>query len=308
MIRFSCPHCTKKLKAPEGSAGRMITCPKCGQSLVVPAPVRSPGPIFPESAAISPTPLPPVGAVTAESSPGKIPVSCPGCDRTLQVLPDQLSLKLQCSHCNAVFVLTEPRPQPVRGRELVPDPLDFEAQAKAQEGSLAGIQTTALGDRTESSYERRPKMPTSGLVIASSAIGMYGFLIAGIGLFMALGEMAENRRGAAQRSGNRALEMATGMVSQDEDTRVGPTPGFYILAGGLCLGAALSPIGLILAVCAFMQRGRSHGPSFFGIALNGVSLLIFLSIYFLGSPTRRSSPTNSPTFENVGNKIGAAGS
>jgi hypothetical protein len=41
MNRFACPHCHKKLKAPERSAGRMISCPKCGQSLVVPPPVQS---------------------------------------------------------------------------------------------------------------------------------------------------------------------------------------------------------------------------------------------------------------------------
>ena len=42
MIRFNCPHCEKKLKAPERSAGRIIACPKCGQSLAVPPPVRNP--------------------------------------------------------------------------------------------------------------------------------------------------------------------------------------------------------------------------------------------------------------------------
>jgi hypothetical protein len=141
---------------------------------------------------------------------------------------------------------------------------------------------------------------------------MYGFLIAGIGLFMAFGEIAENQKrfgsGVAARSGQRALEMATAGSSQEEKMQIHETLGFNILAGGLCLGAILSPIGLILGVCAFMQRGRSHSPSFLGIALNLTSLFIFLFIYFLGASPRRGGGTNGATFESVGNKIGAAGS
>lgn len=37
MFKFSCPHCRVGLKAPEGKAGSLLTCPKCHQRLTVPA-------------------------------------------------------------------------------------------------------------------------------------------------------------------------------------------------------------------------------------------------------------------------------
>jgi hypothetical protein len=35
MLRFSCPHCSKSLKAPDGAADQTITCPKCGNPIQV---------------------------------------------------------------------------------------------------------------------------------------------------------------------------------------------------------------------------------------------------------------------------------
>jgi hypothetical protein len=54
MIRFTCPNCQKKLRAPESAAARIFRCPKCGQSQVVPPPVRSPDPILTEPEVLSP--------------------------------------------------------------------------------------------------------------------------------------------------------------------------------------------------------------------------------------------------------------
>jgi DNA-directed RNA polymerase subunit RPC12/RpoP len=42
MIRFSCPSCQKALKAPEEGAGRKISCPNCGQRLLIPSPPSPP--------------------------------------------------------------------------------------------------------------------------------------------------------------------------------------------------------------------------------------------------------------------------
>jgi hypothetical protein len=39
MIRFACPTCRKVLKAPEHGAGRKISCPRCGQRLLIPPPI-----------------------------------------------------------------------------------------------------------------------------------------------------------------------------------------------------------------------------------------------------------------------------
>jgi hypothetical protein len=40
VIRFSCPACQKVLKAPDQGAGRKTHCPRCGQRLLIPPPVR----------------------------------------------------------------------------------------------------------------------------------------------------------------------------------------------------------------------------------------------------------------------------
>ncbi len=37
-IRFACPACQKALKAPDGSAGLKMACPRCGQRLAVSQP------------------------------------------------------------------------------------------------------------------------------------------------------------------------------------------------------------------------------------------------------------------------------
>lgn len=41
LIRFYCPSCNKRVKAPTEAAGRAIRCPKCGESLVIPHPEES---------------------------------------------------------------------------------------------------------------------------------------------------------------------------------------------------------------------------------------------------------------------------
>jgi DNA-directed RNA polymerase subunit RPC12/RpoP len=41
MIRFECPTCHKRLKAPPSGAGREISCPRCGQRLLVPPRCRT---------------------------------------------------------------------------------------------------------------------------------------------------------------------------------------------------------------------------------------------------------------------------
>ena len=38
-ISFQCPHCGKKLKAPDSAAGKSSTCPGCGNKVTCPEPV-----------------------------------------------------------------------------------------------------------------------------------------------------------------------------------------------------------------------------------------------------------------------------
>jgi hypothetical protein len=81
MIRFSCPACGKRLKAPDDGPGRQTNCPRCGQRLIVPSPERSRpvlGNILPDQADDAPAPpavqwfatappLPPVQPPTEDS-------------------------------------------------------------------------------------------------------------------------------------------------------------------------------------------------------------------------------------------------
>jgi hypothetical protein len=39
-IRFACPACNAVMNAPDGKAGRKVSCPKCGQRLQIPAPPK----------------------------------------------------------------------------------------------------------------------------------------------------------------------------------------------------------------------------------------------------------------------------
>jgi hypothetical protein len=43
MIRFACPACNASIKVPDTAAGKKGPCPKCGQRLYVPPPVRNKG-------------------------------------------------------------------------------------------------------------------------------------------------------------------------------------------------------------------------------------------------------------------------
>ncbi len=60
MMRFLCPNCSKRLKAPPGAEGRRVNCNKCGQDLVIPGtPTPNHGKEFtPEPPSLVPPALP----------------------------------------------------------------------------------------------------------------------------------------------------------------------------------------------------------------------------------------------------------
>jgi hypothetical protein len=55
MIRFSCPACGKKCKAPEAFIGKQAKCPRCGQKVCVP---RDSGPADQKIIGVPPPPSP----------------------------------------------------------------------------------------------------------------------------------------------------------------------------------------------------------------------------------------------------------
>jgi hypothetical protein len=80
-LRFPCPRCGKRLKAPAGSAGRGCTCPRCRTRQVVPTPAEPP---VERIAAETPGALPPAPGA---SGPGQLPEE-PDVERTAVEIPE----------------------------------------------------------------------------------------------------------------------------------------------------------------------------------------------------------------------------
>jgi hypothetical protein len=94
-IHFACPACNATMTAPDGRAGSKGPCPKCGQRLQVPNPVRRT--IVGKLVSVATRRRPaPVVAPVAERVPI---VPCPHCQGKLAVRPELLGQVLQCVHC-----------------------------------------------------------------------------------------------------------------------------------------------------------------------------------------------------------------
>jgi DNA-directed RNA polymerase subunit M/transcription elongation factor TFIIS len=247
MIRFPCPHCQKKLKAPERAVGKIINCPKCNQSLVIPPPVRSPGQPLPDSGNVA-GPISGGGPARVEPSSDKVPVNCPGCGRSLLIEPNQFSLKLQCSHCNTIFVLKEPDLQPETVRYDAPDLFDFEAQSKAEEGSLEGIEMAGFGNEFGSFRSVRIPYVETSLIYGERIVycgRIHGavfiapvilFLLGAIFLLVGIVLIQEAPKDNLQRLAGRESELSS---------------GFMMRGSGLCLscfGPLLFCSGLITLI------------------------------------------------------------
>lgn len=145
MIRFNCPKCDKALKAEEDKLGAKTRCPKCGQSLYVPPPVRnqpkgeSPPvnpaknyPLMPHAVSLPAEeildvlPADPEDFLTAipvEEPPQRArPVSrfyemtCPYCGRNVRIKRQQIRNVQRCPNCGSFLVApVVKRPFDVRG-------------------------------------------------------------------------------------------------------------------------------------------------------------------------------------------------
>src|SRR5262245_21230854 len=67
MLQITCPKCSKNLKAPDHAAGRAITCPRCGNRLLISAGGEEPS--TPRAAGISSSPPPTAPAAPEWTAP-----------------------------------------------------------------------------------------------------------------------------------------------------------------------------------------------------------------------------------------------
>jgi len=118
MIAYSCPKCRAFLTAHEVDAGKKLGCPSCGQRLQVPAPPPANRTVLGKLEDLDPPPRPEAvtpahalgsrpASVRQAASPsvaGLVSVACPGCGRSIQLQPGELSLTVQCAGCNHRFI------------------------------------------------------------------------------------------------------------------------------------------------------------------------------------------------------------
>ena len=93
-IRFACPTCHSVQQAADHQAGTKLPCTKCGQRLLVPGtPPAQEKTVLGEMLPPAPPPVP-----TTISAP------CPGCERVIQVQPNEVALTFECARCGTKFV------------------------------------------------------------------------------------------------------------------------------------------------------------------------------------------------------------
>src|SRR5262249_22671261 len=123
MIHFACPACRKVLKVEDQGAGRKISCPRCGQRLLIPAAPAPPPrvqarPVLgePLPASSTPSPAPAAGGKPPAATPAAstVPVNCPGCGRQIALPVGELGTLIECARCDRRFVAGEaPAPSAV---------------------------------------------------------------------------------------------------------------------------------------------------------------------------------------------------
>ncbi len=111
MMRFQCPRCQKVLKAPQDCAGRKTKCTRCGQKLLVPAPLA---PTAEQNKTVLGKPCAPVADSLSVQQPepavdllpaAERTANCPGCGRSIPYHLHELPLDIECAVCKTCFTL-----------------------------------------------------------------------------------------------------------------------------------------------------------------------------------------------------------
>jgi DNA-directed RNA polymerase subunit RPC12/RpoP len=121
LIRFTCASCGKRLKAADDGAGQKISCPRCGQRLMVPQQMQNQSSV-PQPA--TPPLWPPHASHGSQAVPqaGQVLVHCPGCGRAIILQVHELTLNIECAGCFKQFVPSEPHSPASVPRQPSADP------------------------------------------------------------------------------------------------------------------------------------------------------------------------------------------
>jgi hypothetical protein len=250
LIRFECPTCGKRLKAPDDGAGCKTTCTRCSQRLLVPPRVQNKtvlGKAVPDRPTISAVPPSGIKPQAAVLPPGQVVVSCPGCGRAIQLRPHELSLVIECAACNLCFSPSGPPVPPPVPRQWPSGP---SASPSAADDDVALAQAH------------------SGLGIASFILAL---LVGGLDVMLAV-MIATRIAHSAPRSGADLAELKADMLTGGMAMAC-----LNFMSVPLCLvGVGLAFVGLIA------HRDRNHLFNWIGLFGNGVVIFGVLAFWVYG--------------------------
>jgi hypothetical protein len=160
VIRFACPTCLKKLKAPEKAIGQKVHCPRCTQLIIIPVPpeVKS----TPKMGLL----LPGVGSASA---PAKEPDS--------SFIEHEIADSMTPSDFNP---LDDPPPVQVdtsNTKVLEDDTSSFVSEDQPTQEEQPSIQDEPVGVEQPIYYEVPAKHPVQAIISAAGAVVMALLLI-----------------------------------------------------------------------------------------------------------------------------------
>jgi predicted Zn finger-like uncharacterized protein len=280
MIRFTCPTCQKVLKAPDESVKRKVSCPRCGQRLLVPDPVKPAA----SNKTVVGEPMPDLSWLDdvraaeeksrAAPDPSALTVFCPDCNARLLIDDAQSNGNVECPKCGRQFTLRG-------GASADPSPPPASSAFSDLEDRSGSRRVGDLSDefRVSEKLERKH----SGLGIASFIIAL---LVGGLDVILALFIVIN-----IARSGHRHADLDDYPAYRhtSEEYQRGYLMG-KALSGGvamICLNCMSIPLCLVGAglglVGLIAQRDCNQVFTWIGLMGNGIVILGVVGLYVLSA-------------------------